>query len=100
VAASGAALAATGQPGITGTASPGQVLQVSSASWSQAPTAFSYQWLRCNANGRLCAPIAGATGSTYTVAAEDAGHALVASVTAILGDQSQAALSGAAAVPG
>src|SRR5262249_53111564 len=38
VAPAGAALVATAPPGITGTASVGQILQVSSADWSQAPT--------------------------------------------------------------
>ena len=49
------------------------------------PTAFGYQWQRCNPNGRLCTPIAGATASTYTVTADDTGHALLAVVHATAG---------------
>jgi hypothetical protein len=100
IAPAGAALVATEPPAITGTASPGQLLQLSTGTWSQPPASFAYQWLRCNSNGRLCVPIAGATGSTYTVTSEDAGNALVASVTGTFGDQTQAVLSGAVALQG
>jgi hypothetical protein len=50
--------------------------------WSNEPTTYAYQWLRCNAAGAECSKIAGATVSTYTVAAADVGHALVLDVTA------------------
>jgi hypothetical protein len=93
-----AGLAATAQPGVAGTASPGQAVQVSSGSWSRPPGGFAYQWLRCNANGRLCAPIEGATAASYTVAAADAGHALVASVSATADGTTQATLSTRSAV--
>src|SRR5439155_1602488 len=73
VAAANAPLASTAQPAIAGTAAPGQALQASGGSWSQPPSALGYQWQRCNANGRLCAPIDGATASTYTAAAADTG---------------------------
>ena len=53
----------------------------------------SYQWQRCNPNGRLCTPIAGATASTYAVTAADTGHALLAVVRATVGAASQDALS-------
>jgi hypothetical protein len=93
VAATGATLVSIGAPTISGAATPGQALQVSSGSWSQPPSALGYQWERCNANGRLCAPIAGATMSTYTAVAEDAGHRLVAVVHATAGASAQDALS-------
>ena len=41
----------------------GQTLQARSGGWSAAPASLAYQWQRCNANGRLCTPIAGATAS-------------------------------------
>ena len=41
-----------------------------------SPSAFGYQWQRCNENGRLCAPIAGATAATYVTTGDDVGHAL------------------------
>src|SRR5207237_5900606 len=64
----------------------------------QSPTAFGYQWQRCNPNGRLCAPIAGATASTYSATADDSGHRLLAIVHATAGAAAQDALSGATAV--
>src|SRR5439155_11689278 len=51
-------------------------------------------WLRCNANGRLCVRIAGATTSSYVVATTDVGHVLAAAVT----ESKYAVLSAASAV--
>jgi hypothetical protein len=93
VAASTAGLVSTAQPAISGTAALGQPLQVSSGAWNQPPTALAYQWQRCNANGRLCSPIAGATAAAYTVTAADAGHTLLATVTGTLNSVEQAASS-------
>jgi hypothetical protein len=56
---------------------------------------YGYAWSRCNPNGRVCAPIAGATSSTYKVTAADSGHALVAIVTATAGTTAQPAYSAA-----
>jgi hypothetical protein len=92
-----AALRAVVPPTLSGTPAPGSTLQASAGSWSQTPTAFSYQWLLCNANGRLCSPIQGATTASYTVAAGDAGHTLIAEVQATLGPVSQLAFSPASA---
>src|SRR5207249_7082880 len=93
VAAVNAPLASTAQPAIAGTAAPGQALQASGGSWSQPPSALGYQWQRCNANGRLCVPIDGATASAYTATAADTGHTLLVLETASLNGAQQAALS-------
>ena len=93
VAPSTATLVSTVQPTVSGTPTAGQALQVTAGSWSQTPTALSYQWQRCNTNGRLCASIAGATAATYTVTAADAGHALLATVQATAAGTSQSAWS-------
>ena len=93
VAAAVSGLAATAQPVVSGSATPGQVVQVSNGSWNGAPGSFAYQWQRCNANGRLCVGIDGATAAAYTVQAADAGHALLATVHAAAGDASQDTLS-------
>jgi len=94
IAAAGAPLAATAQPAITGTSAPGQALQVSTGTWTQTPTAFTYQWQRCNTkDGRVCAPIDGATAAAYTVTAADAGHTLLATVTATVNGAQQATLT-------
>jgi hypothetical protein len=82
------------QPTITGTPEPGHLLQVAHGTWSSTPSSLLYQWQRCNPNGRLCTPIAGATGSTYTVdAPADSGHALVVVVQAMADGVTQPALS-------
>jgi len=94
VAPDGAALVSTGPPTVTGSST----FQVSTGAWSQTPTAISYQWLRCNANGRLCTPIGGATNASYTATADDAGHRLVALVHATAGAASQDVLSDATTV--
>ena len=98
VAGADAVLVATEQPKVAGSARQGQTLQVSGGSWNQPPTSVTYVWQRCNTNGRLCIPIAGATAATYAVTAADAGHALLAIVQAQANGIPQAALSVATSV--
>src|SRR2546421_7970531 len=93
VAAASSPLYSTAQPAISGTPSPGQTLQVSPGSWSQTPSAYGYRWQRCNANGRLCTPIARAAAAGYTVTAADSGHTLVAIVQATSGGLTQPIIS-------
>jgi hypothetical protein len=88
VAAAGASLIATAQPAVSGTGASGKPVSVTSGTWSPAATAYSYAWQRCNANGRICVPIAGATLGTYTVVAADSGHQLLAIVQATSGNNS------------
>jgi hypothetical protein len=99
VAAKTATLAATAQPTLSGTAAAGQALTVASGTWSGTPpTAFTYAWLRCNANGRLCVPIAGATAASYTLTADDSSHTIVAAVAATVSTAAQAVLTVASSV--
>ena len=51
-------------------------------SWTNSPTSFAYQWMRCDAAGANCAAIAGATAQTYTLTATDVGATLVVRETA------------------
>jgi hypothetical protein len=81
VAPSSAATVPTAQPPVSGDAIVGSPVHVEAAAWMAAPTAFTYAWARCNANGRLCTPIAGATTDTYSLTADDVAHVLVAAVT-------------------
>ena len=92
--ADGAALlSATAQPSVSGTPRTGQALTVSNGGWTVTPRRYAYRWLRCNANGRLCAAIPAAAGASYTVTADDAGHALVGVVEARAAGHAQSALS-------
>ena len=50
--------------------------------WSNNPTSYAYQWEDCDSAGENCSAISGATASTYTPVATDAGFTLVVSVTA------------------
>ena len=60
----------------------GQVVSATNGSWSGGPTAFGYQWRRCDAAGASCADIAGATGATYLLAAAYVGSTMRVRVSA------------------
>ena len=70
-------------PEISGTAVDGGTLSASDGTWDgTAPFGFAYQWLRCDALGAACAPIAGETGATYELTGDDVGHTIRVTVTA------------------
>ena len=71
-----------GAPSITGTLRQGNVLTEVHGQWTNTPTSFAYQWMRCDAAGANCAAIAGATAQTYTLTATDVGATLVVRETA------------------
>jgi hypothetical protein len=99
VAPAGAPLAATAQPKLDGTPAAGQTLKVEAPVWNGTASSTTYAWLRCNANGRLCTKVAGATTDSYAVTAADAGHVLLAEATGVSGTNQQSVLSLGAAVP-
>src|SRR5207302_726118 len=72
----------TSLPSISGSARDGSVLTASHGSWTGSPTSYAYQWLRCDAQGRNCPSIAGATGTTYVATSADVAHTLLVQVTA------------------
>ena len=72
----------TSSPTISGSASDGSVLTANNGSWSNSPSAYAYQWLRCDAAGANCAPIAGAVAPTYVPGTADAGMRITVTVTA------------------
>lgn len=78
-------------PAITGTAQVGQVLTVSTGTWSGSPISYAYQWAR---NG---ADIAGATAGAYVLTVADAG-AITCRVSATNASGTASALSGAITV--
>ena len=52
----------TAPPTISDTTQVGQTLTAGNGTWSNAPTSFAYQWLRCNAGGNACAKAADRSG--------------------------------------
>lgn len=99
VAASGTASpsrpASTSQPTVSGTAQAGQVLTSSVGTWTGSPTAFAYQWRRCDGTGSACGAIAGATASSYAISPGDIGSTISLVVTATGSGGSQATPTGA-----
>ena len=86
----------TAPPMVSGTAGQGQLLSAGSGSWNGNPTpTYTYQWQDCNSAGGGCTNIPAATASSYTLAASDVGHTIVAVVTAT-NSQGQASASSAA----
>jgi hypothetical protein len=72
----------TALPTISGTAQSGQTLTAGPGSWTESPTAYGYQWQRCDAAGANCSSISLATTQSYTVVAADVGSTLRVAVTA------------------
>ena len=74
--------AASTAPTISGTAQSGQTLTATTGSWSGSPTAYAYQWQRCDGGGSSCADVAGATAAAYALGSPDVGSTLRVTVTA------------------
>src|SRR4051794_34958908 len=77
------ALAATvtQAPTVSGDASTGSTLTASAGQWTPAGAQPNYDWLRCNAAGDDCRPVAGACDRRYTVRGADVRHTLRARLT-------------------
>ncbi|HYM55885.1 MAG TPA: choice-of-anchor R domain-containing protein, partial [Solirubrobacteraceae bacterium] len=87
----------TALPTVSGTVLQGETLSASTGTWSGSPSSFAYQWQECNSVGGGCANVSGATGSSYKLAAGDAGHTLRTVVTATNAGGSTSASSAATA---
>jgi hypothetical protein len=68
-------------PSVSGDAIIGSVLTADPGTWSDPAATFAYAWLRCEAGG-ACATIDGASGTTYTLTADDLGSSIGVEVTA------------------
>jgi hypothetical protein len=97
-AVAGSAPVNTTAPALSGYAGQGQTLTTTNGAWSNSPTSFAYQWLRCDTSGANCVAIASATAATYKLAGADVGATVVASVTATNGSGSSTATSTATGV--
>jgi hypothetical protein len=93
----------TAEPSISGTAQQGQTLTAGPGTWTgTSPITFTYQWVRCGADGGKpdgsnCATIAGATTTKYVLAAADVGQRLRVNVTGKNSQGSATAASNATA---
>jgi hypothetical protein len=91
----------TAQPVISGSATVGGSLGVSTGTWSSpsSPT-FTYQWERCTTSAsNSCSPISGANSSSYTVAPADRTYWLSVIVTATISGESVSSRPATAAGP-
>jgi hypothetical protein len=80
---SAVAPANTALPTIAGVFEDRQTLTASPGTWTGTDEIeYAYQWLRCNTELKGCAPIDGATGTTYAVTREDLASRLEVTVTA------------------
>jgi hypothetical protein len=67
----------TARPTVSGSPSVGQTLTATTGNWAGSATAsYSFQWERCDPNGRRCGNIPGATRNRYVVAPADVGSRL------------------------
>jgi hypothetical protein len=82
----------TSAPTIAGTAQRGFTLSAGVGSWSGVDNAYAYQW-QSSTDGTTWTNIAGATGSTYTLAAADEGTQLRVLISATNEDGSAGAAS-------
>jgi large repetitive protein len=84
-------------PAVSGQTQEGQTLATTAGTWTGHNPTYAYQWQRCDSGGAGCAPISGATASSYQLAGADVGHTIRAAVTATNSGGSTTATSGATA---
>jgi hypothetical protein len=73
----------TALPSISGLLQDGSLLSASQGSWSGSePISYAYQWQLCNALGKACEDLSGATGSSLKLNPSEIGKTLALVVTA------------------
>jgi streptogramin lyase len=63
-------------PTVSGSATVGVTLRESRGQWTNSPTGYADQWVRCDSTGAACVSVSGATGQTYKLTTADVGHAI------------------------
>lgn len=63
-------------PTIAGPDMQGQSLTLAHGLWTNAPSSYADQWLRCDVAGSGCVAISGATAQAYSLGFGDVGHTL------------------------
>jgi hypothetical protein len=75
--------ASVSAPTVSGSAVVGALLEGEPGVWSGTePLAYAFAWLRCDANGAACMPVAGAGFSTFLLSTDDVGRTYRLQVTA------------------
>ena len=90
----------TTEPSVSGTAELGKTLTGNRGAWTGGTITYAYAWLRCDASGGSCTPVANATSTTYSLAAADAGARMRFRVTASNADGPTTATSNPTSVVG
>ena len=85
---SAAAPVSRSAPTIEGKLFVGQTITASKGLWSDSPTTFTYQWLRCDKLGAHCNAIAGETSASHTLTSTDLDRTMIVLVTASNSDGS------------
>ncbi len=88
----------TALPALSGTTTVGAQLTAAPGQWDGSPSGYDHRWLRCDADGADCTPVAGATGVTYPLTDGDAYHRMRVEVTAANGSGSSVARSAPTAI--
>jgi hypothetical protein len=86
------------RPTISGDAAEGQTLTASTGTWTNSPTGFQFQWLRCRADGAGCVAVPGAAERTYLLTRTDVGRRMRVRVIAFNADGAGVARSAPTAV--
>jgi hypothetical protein len=69
-------------PVVSGVAAVGEVLTTTTGSWANSPTAYTYQWQECAADGTGCTDIPGGYGPSYQLDASEVGHTVRSEIVA------------------
>ncbi len=88
----------TAAPSLHGQATVAGQLTAAPGQWDGTPTDFDYRWLRCDAQGGACDPVAGESGPAYALDEADAYHRIRVEVTAANDSGSAVAQSAPSAV--
>jgi hypothetical protein len=65
---------------ISGATRAGETLVASTGSWTNAPTKYTFQWLRCDSGGNGCS--GAGSGQSYHLGSSDVGHRIRVAVAA------------------
>lgn len=69
-------------PTISGIAHEGQALIGDVGSWTNSPSAYAFQWLRCSPDGGSCLAIEGAVATSYVPTTADVGATIELAIVA------------------